>query len=429
MLNEKVASRIAAHIASFRPKYDRMALRYLFSALSALEQIAVFAAERGDCIVDQLEDEIVHRDTCYQIAEICGGYIEPDEATQNLIDYLQRLEGDASIAILNVVAEGWLETVFDHLAETEIAPEVLRVFEEEEHRHSHDARALAIPDPSISTPLVADIEQLLLKVVASAQFMLPLYHLMGIEASCRMGLALCSAHREACKHLGVPHNVRKLESLCRGHLMLQRTAPYPVPLTAWDRSKFNLWSGPAPQMLVQEVRVSSNNGAKIQAQVIAALGRIYQRHPELARVCRGRQIYQVSRPIIGMRTLWDDDQVMTIGVHTKGQGWRRVLMALNRRTKRAREREYQEVPLLGDLIDFIPPSRCVAVVSYNGNYGGDFGSGPLSAVEGVPTLITIGKPDELLAVKICVVLDHRVGDGKHIGLLASELKRELSGSV
>lgn len=379
--------------------------------------------------MDQLEDEIVHRDTCYQIAELCGGYVEPDEPTQALIDYLQRLEGEASIAILNVVAEGWLETVFDHLAETDIAPEILRAFEEEEHRHSHDARELTVPPPEVAAPLVADIESLLFEVAGSAQFMLPLFNLIGIESSCRMGLALCRAHKEACRHLGVPVNVRKLEALCRGNLMAARGTPEPMAMTAWDRSKFNLWDGPAPQVLVETLKVSTSNGAKLQAQVIAALGRIYQRHPELARVCRGRQVYQVPKPIIGMRALWDDEQVMTVGLHTRGQGWRQILMALNRRTKRARAREYREIPYLGELINFLPPSRCVAVVSFNGDYGGEVGTGPLSEVEGVPTLITIGKPDGVLAVKICIVLDHRVGDGKHIGLLASELKKEISGTV
>ena len=200
-------------------------------------------------------------------------------------------------------------------------------------------------------------------------------------------------------------------------------------MNSWERSRFNLWDGPAPQTLYITCRVHTSNGAKLQAQTIAALGRIFQRHPDLSTVCRQRQLYSVEKPVIGMRALWDEDQVMTVGLHTKGRTWPDVLRALNQRVKRARAREYREVPFLGELKQLLPPTSCVAVVSFNGHFGGDAGTGPLSEVEGTPLLVTIGTPytdsDGVLAVSVCLLLDHRVGDGKHIGLLAKELQKEL----
>ena len=53
-------SRVNKLLKTFTPprnKTEKLAFRYLFSTLSALEQIAVLASERGAGVEGQLEDE------------------------------------------------------------------------------------------------------------------------------------------------------------------------------------------------------------------------------------------------------------------------------------------------------------------------------------------------------------------------------------
>lgn len=417
-------------------KRRRIACRYLFSSLSHLERIAVLAAERGDCIEGQLEDEIFHRDLFAAIAELCGGLEEPDVATADLIEFLQGIEGAASLAVLNVVAEGWLETVFHALCDTEISPELFAAVEEDEHRHNHDARLLNVPDRAQSEPLIRAVEERLFRISQNPQFMLPLHYLMGAEAVSAMGMSIARAHESACKHLGVEPKVQRLRAFARANRILARTAPIEIEMTQWERSRFTLWDDVAPQIAYMDVRVPTTNPSKIQLLVLKSLGRVLLNNPELRRVARNERLYEPQRVTIGLRaTHRDRNQVFTIYVDpneypTSGK----LLRAINCRKRTVNDHEYIGIPRLGDLVELLPPARAICTLSSNGAFGGLFGTGPLNRVEGVPMSVTIGevqtKPywdgEKFAPVNVVTLgaqLDHRANDGLHLGLLASELKR------
>lgn len=441
-----VEERIAHNIKLFgNPDYqglDRFAARYLFSTLSHLEQIAVFAAERGDCIQDQLEDELVHRATFERLADMHGGLVPASEPVQDLIDYLEKLEGETSIAALNVMAESWLDTVFDCLAESGFASEMLTLIEEEEHRHAHEAMDGIEPNAEVYTDIVKDLEELLFRASASPEFILPIVHLIGQDNTSKMGLMICEAHKKACAVLGVEPDVYPLEVSARSLRFLNRTAPEPIDMNDWERVKAATWDTPAHQYCYIDIEIDETNPVKLQSRFIYEIGFILSKYPRLRNVIRNEQLYRSQSIVVGMRALYDDELVMTLWVPNpqKLRSWKEVVKRLARQNRKVKNETYepfQGAVTLGKAVaPLYPPHRAQCVVTYNGDFGGDYGSGPLSDIEGMPTVVTIGRPQMKAVVKngglavanvvtVCICSDHRTMDGKDIGMFASELKARI----
>ena len=458
----RVAERVAGIVASARAsglpmtqKEDVLAARHLFSTLSALERIAVLAAERGDGIPGQLEDEHVHRDGFAALAEMHGGLEEAPLPAQKLIDYLSDLEGEASLAALNVVAESWLETVFHHLGKAGVCDEVFKIVEDDEHRHAHDALALARPDPDEIEPVVRDLEKMLMEISMSGEFMLPMAWFLGPTGVANMGSDIAKSHARACEHLGVAPALRDLAMSCKIARILDRTKPTEVEMNEWERLKLETWHTVAPQYCVVDVETNTANLFKLQAQLVVAAGRVLARYPRLRNVVRRKQLYRTDHPCVGVRELYDPDRVITLFVsRPEKYSVRHVSKMLIKQKRRFLDEPYEPyrgpISTCAKLVDLMPPNRCSLVISCNASFGGLFGVGPLSEYEGVPASVTIGevqmKPfmadpfDDPFSgqrvryndtvkwrqvVTLTVQLDHRVGDGKEIGWLASQLREEL----
>lgn len=427
---------------------DVIAARHLFSHLAHLEDIAVLAADRGDCVVDQLEDELVHRETFKQLAEDLGGMTAPSYEVRRIIEYLANLEGEESLAALNVVAESWLERVFVHLAKSGFCSDMFTLIGAEEARHAHEALESAKPDPEAFTETVRDLEEMLTLVSGSPEFMLPLHWFMGLESLGDMGLDMCDAHEKACKHLGVEPDVHNLRVSGRSARLLSRNQPYEIEMSDWERVKLQNWTDFAPQYCNVTTEIPTTIPLKLQAMIMEATGRVLDREPRLRNVTRRGKLFRTDHALIGMRSLYDSEQVITLFVakpHRKG--WKRTLRLLKKSKDRLKEREYEPylggVRLCSELKDIFPPNRCSCVVTYNGDFGGDFGAGPLSDMEGIPCSITIGKirsvprfsvygeesgefsMESINASTICFQMDHRTGDGQDIGKFATEVCKEL----
>lgn len=425
-VEERIETNLALVTREFKG-YDKIAARHLFSNLRHLEQIAVIAAERGDAIEGQLEDEYVHRGSFEALAERFGGLVDPSPPVQRLIDYLIEQEGEMSLAMLNVVAESWLETVFDHIGRWGYCDELMASVEADEERHVHDALEMAKPDPEQAEPVLRDLEMMLYEIAQSPQFMLPFIYFGGEEACCDMGLDLCAAHERGCDHLGIEPNTYKLRALSRSQRMFARRKPEATYMTAWEQSKMVLYPQVAPMTLMFTANVKYSVGSRIQARLAGAVARIFARNPALRVVTRQRQLYCAQESIIAVRMPYDSEQVMNVYLtDAQYKTDKEILAQLSRRTRRQRQHKYEALPPLDDGLDqLLPPSRCAVAINYNGHYGGESGTGPLSDIEGIPTLVTIGEPRNGQAV-ITILMDHRVADGRHIGLLKREIEQELS---
>lgn len=424
---ERVKHNLSFFDASKFRGYDRIAMQHMMSIFAHLETIAVMAAERGDAIEGQLEDEYVHYETFAQAAEMCGGLVDPCHEVAVLIEYLKGLKGEASLAALNVTAESWLETVFDHTATWGIIDDMMRLIEEDEERHVHDALDAAKPPVEEITPIMRELEEMLEAISVSASFMLPFIHFAGDERTVEMGLALCDAHDRACDHLGVPSHSRRIRLMCRSQRIWARRKPEPIELTKWDETKMNIYRDVSNMILWFDVNIDETNGYKMQAKVIESLAKVLQRNPRLRYVTRREKLWKCKEPIIALRSMYDDRAVMNVFMPgCEMRDWREVLRQMRLRVKRARNLPYNPIPALPDgLSELIPPSRACAAVNYNGIHGGEVGTGPLSKVEGIPILLTIGEIAKDGKATITVLMDHRCYDGQDIGLLKKEMVEEL----
>lgn len=415
---------------------DREAARLLFSWLADVEQVAVLAAERGDGIAGQLEDELSHRDSFARIAERLGGRTEMEPETHALLRYLAQLEGEASLVALNVVAESWLEGVFDALAATPLAPELFATVEAEELRHAEEARGQADADGRHEAVL-RDVELLLSGLAQSPAFLCPMQHLIGVEATARMGLANLTRHRVACAALGLApgSEMRDLEVASRAALVAARTAPAPIEPNGWERSKRLLWDRPAPMMVLEEASLpaSATTEAEVEALVAQRLALALVAHPELNRTLRDGDLFAPRTARIGVRTLVEHDQVTTIYIddaHAKPLA--QVRAEIRRKRKRARRRAYRPVPDIRALRRFMPAPRAAATLTQVGGFGLR-GWAPFAMDEGASIAVTVGRQEMVprfrggmfVAARIAwlgIAVDHRANDGKQLGRLVKMLE-------
>lgn len=430
LLQHRVAERVEHNLSLCSDEfqgYDKLAARHMFSEFCHLETIAVLAAERGDGIEGQLEDEYVHFETFKRLAERYGGLVAPCQEIVDLIDYLTGLQGEASLAALNVTAESWLETVFHHVGTWGCCDEMMKIIESDEERHAQLAMNLPKPPVEIIEPIMRKLEEHLEKIAVAPAFMLPLIYFAGEERVCKMGASIVRAHEKACRHFGIKPNTRRVRLLVRSQRMWSKRKPREKPLSSWDVTKMRVYPGQVAPMTGWFEITTSYSGMRLQIAVIGALARILQRHPRLRYVTRQDKLFQTQEVIIGVRAMYDERAVMNVflpGAESRSDA--KILKQFNRRLKKAREFEYHSIPLMPEGLDkLLPPSRVCAAVNYNGVHGGIGGSGPLSEVEGIPILVTLGEVRNRRAV-ITVLMDHRTHDGQDIGVLMKELERELS---
>jgi len=417
--------RVAKLLTTFIPprnKTEKSAFRYLFSTLSALEQIAVLASERGAGVEGQLEDEYVHRDAFKQLAVMCGGYEDPCDKTQQLIDFLESLEGEKSIAALNVVAEAWLGCVFTSLAR--VAPNLFNSIGEDESRHNHYALSYKIPNSEELEPVIRRLERMMVEIAKSPNFILPIIYLIGLGETGYMGLEMIKAHSRACEHLNIAPVTDEFQSFCRKSIHGGRNLPELIPMNDWEANKQSLWKRPAPMTVQKEIKIDSKNEIKVQAKIIEAIGKIVRLYPEFKNVTRDSKLYRTKHANVGMRVMWNDDIVTTIGLNAKNE-YREILRNIVYRTKRIRNKAYEIIGEVDHLRDLLPPSQFPFVISYIGQHNLTWGYGVFSEFEGCSTSIFIGAPNDNNVYPITVLMDHRVFDGKDIALFTDKLKQYL----
>jgi hypothetical protein len=419
----------------------RDAARRLFSWLADVEQIAVLAAERGDGIPQQLEDELSHRDGFALIAERLGGKEPMGRDVALLLAFLQGLRGAESLLALNVVAESWLENVFDHLAQTDLAPSLFRLVEAEEHRHCEEARALARPDGSCQE-LVSSLESLLYEVVRAPGVLVPLSFLIGPVACARMAISNVTRHLEACFSLGVQpsQKIRDLMTVSRAALLVGDREPEPTLMHEWDISRQRLWQEPAPMMAFEKMPAPREASlADLEAEVVRRCSLALAAHPQLNRVVAQGQMFRPLDIRVGVRRSWDLEGELITTVYVDNAHLKpatQVKAEIHRKADRYRRRPYEPAPDVSALRHLLPPARCPIVISQVGGFG-IRGVGPLTQDEGAPISVFIGRK-EVEAVwseeaaefrprpvaHLWVVYDHRAGNGRELGLLVKILTEE-----
>lgn len=413
-----------------RHKNKKLAYRYLFSTLCALEEIAVLAAERGAGVENQLEDEYVHRECFKQLANLCGGYEEPCEYTQNLIDYLQNLQGNNSIAALNLVAEGWLSCVFRGLSS--LCPKLFDSIGEDEDRHNGYALSYEIPNSQELAPIVRNLETLLFKIIQSPNFIVPMIYLLGMRNVGLMGLEMIESHKKACEHMKVTSDTRDVKKMCRSTIQGSKNYPEEIEINNWQHNKLKIWKNTASMISIKELKISSKNNLIVQSKVIEAVSKIYKLYPHFRNVTRDDKIFRTKSPMVAVRVPWDADHLSTIFLDPR-HGHKTVLKRIIAKTKKIRAKKYERLPEIDHIKDLLPPSQCPVAVSFVGfsepSETPYWGWGVINEIEGIPICIWIGPPrkkvEDFWTTNIMILMDHRVYDGKDIDLFMTKLEQYL----
>ena len=398
-----------------------IAARRLYSTLAQLEYIAVLAAERGDGVDGQLEDELVHRGVFTQLAQQLGGVCVANKETRNLVKKLELMTGPQSLLLLNIVAETWLETVFDELAKPGWGSELFAAVEEDEARHVAHAWASNLPDATGLLSDLSDIEHALASIALSLAFILPIRHLRGDEFCGNMGLAAIKNHEKVCGKLGVTPGkvINKLKSFSRGIRMMpqpEMVEPSPGRLSLMRASK-------TPFTMDSIIEVRNKHSFSLSSLIIAC-SQMLSDHEELRHVMRGDCLYRHRNPAVfvrakmttGIRSIWLKDPCK--------YNSKQITKQLRKQYVRLAERKHYPMPELGDMEALLPPAQAALAVTDISQWGFDNGTTPLVPAEGVPIVITLGMITKE-KITISFTMDHRVFDASDMGLVRDSLVRQL----
>lgn len=415
------------HLKSIAPRLtsdvEAIAARRLYSTLAELEYIAVLAAKRGNGTEGQLEDELVHRGVFLALARDLGGVCPPNKETVDLVDRLSSMTGPKSLLLLNIVAETWLDTVFDCLGHSGWGSELFKAIEADEARHVKDAWLEEIPNVDDVLEELSDIEHALAHIALSLAFILPIRYLKGDTFCGDMGLSVIKSHESVCKRLGTEPGkvIGKLKSFCRGIRMMHQ----PVEIEPIAGRLSLMRASPVPFVMDSIITIPRCPMIPLAA-VVSACSELLYRCPELNRVMRGDRLYQHRSPSVFVRVRLDTGIRSIWLKEPRAFTERKVYQQIKKQRDRLRGRKHYPLPPLGDMEPVLPPAQAAIAVTDISEWGFDNGSTPLVPAEGVPIVITLGMAVRGEKMVISFSLDHRVFDASDMGLVKRHLMEILS---
>lgn len=409
---------------------DRQAAQMLFSVLADLETIAVTAAERGDAIEDQLEDEQVHYLSFYTISEVLGGKLPTPPAVQGLLEFLKQARGPMSFILLNVTAESWLEVFLHGLAKANLCDGLFAEIEKDEARHAGEARKMPKPDPERAKPLMAKLERHLIEITQEADFILPLMHFVGVNTAAKLALRIIGAHKKACRWVGVDptpdiHDAERLFKETVAH-----PEPIKMEMDEWQSLRAELWGEQTGMCIGRADCVWKGGMVEFERALAKAASYALHRVPELNRTIVNDQLYQCKVPLIGFRRNDSLDRVFTVyasNCHVKEDG--DLKQELSEKVKMAHRQPYCSLREWRKYKGLAPPPRAAALITHIGVFkGAQGGVAVLVPSEGASLLLTTNnaeyKPERRRwlpwlvkwrrYVPVGIAFDHRTINGHHM---------------
>ncbi len=206
----------------FEVKQDKLLYTYTFSLLAQLEVLAIQIPLKFEDKMStpqfkqqmrvQLLDEIFHGMVFIKIAYMLSApYATPPAYNENieaLCDYIRNEEcPKVALMMLNLVAEGWIEEVFQSLDEQKVAPKVFTTILADEHRHVLEAdlyREIGIPEKAILQKKLGELEEsLLTNIMSQPKYLLGLSKLLGQPATHKLIQSLQDKHTQQLKKINM----------------------------------------------------------------------------------------------------------------------------------------------------------------------------------------------------------------------------------
>lgn len=470
-----VARRLRETLAAFEPPAhaNRAALRRFFSFLSQVEVIAIEVPlsalptarpEVRPLLERQLADEVFHATVFAALATRMGGLDKPVPEAEKLLDQIRRQEDPRTTAVLlNLLAEGWIENLFDHAVTWGVADSVFAIVLEDESRHVEEAHAHAEGvDVAKVAEAVRAFEGELFKLVQHPRVMLPVLALAGEAKFRELSASFLRVHKEALAEVGLDPNPAVLElekmsdELGTGAAQTAK-ATLVEPETMWRRTALEIWDAPRSPMMNGwiEVRVDHVPVRDLTAVTIAAIGKVWAEFPRVNRYTLGGRTYRAGAVNVGVRALVGDknEAIATLVIPDADKrsvrDIQRILAAgvqrLNGMQAYASDvRPDPAAESLGtvlrdeELMGMMPPEMvtCPVTVANTGRSGLFAGFGATPAF-GQSVEIVIGRVDKkpqwrtwrykpTATVVLGCSADHRVIDGVHAGEAMKRLEAALS---
>lgn len=478
-----VAARLRETLAAFRgaPPGKEAALRRFCSFLSQVEVIAIevplsalptATPEVRPLLERQLADEVFHALVFAAVARRLGGLDKPIPEAERLLDQIRAQEDPKTTAVLlNLLAEGWIENLFDHAATWGVADALFHVVLEDESRHVEEAHDHAHGmDVAKVEKAVRDFERELFRLVQHPRVLLPTLALAGEERFQALGQSFLDVHKKALAEVGLTPDPNVLE-MERTYLDLQQGAPVPEelradppratrvePETQWRRTALELWDVPrSPAMSGWfEVPVDHVPRRLLTPVLVAAVGKVWAEYPRMNRYTVGGQLWQPARVNVGVRVAVGDKGEALSSVPVPDADKRsvrdisRILQASVQSLNDMGRQVEGLVPDEGaeslrsilrdeELMQMVPPETvvCPVTVSNVGKAGLFAGFGAMPGALGQSVEIILGRVEKrpqwrrwrykpVDTVVIGATADHRVIDGTHAGEAVRRLREALS---
>lgn len=470
-----VLHRLDLTLGKFKPSptTNKKALRRFFSFLSQVEVIAIevplsalptATPEMRPMLERQLSDEVFHATIFAALARRLGGLDKPVPEAESLLDLIRHQEDPKTTAVLlNLIAEGWIENLFDQAVTWGVADEVFQIVLEDESRHVEEAHAHAEGmDVQKVQEAVRSFEEELFKLSQHPRVMLPVLALAGEQRFQVLGRSFLDVHKAALAEVGLepaPRVVemeRAMEEALADGAPLAGPRPTRVePESQWRRTALELWDAPRYPVThgFMEVAVDHIPRHLLTAVTVAAIGRVWKEYPRMNRYTQGGELWSPPTVNVGVRVaLGDKGEAISTVVITEAdkrslndirrmisQGVARLNETGSRGVGLSPDSESESLASIlrdEELMGMMPPGQVAAPVTISnvgkqGLYAG-FGSMPglgqsvelvIGRVEKRPQWRTWRyKPVD--TVIIGASADHRVFDGLHT---SEAMRRFLDG--
>lgn len=472
-----VARRLRESLPLFRPPAGKEApLRRFFSFLSQVEVIAIEVPlsamptarpEVLPLLERQLADEVFHATFFAALAKRLGGLDRPIPEAERLLDQIRAQDDPRTTAVLlNLVAEGWIENLFDHAATWGVCDEVFRIVLEDESRHVEEAHAHAEGmEIAKVQEAVRRFEEDLFRLVQHPRVLLPTLALAGEKRFRELGTSFLDVHKAALGEVGLPPPDALVE-MERAFRDLQAGAPadqevpraVPVEFESqWRRTALELWDAPRNPAMSgwMEVRVDHVPRRDLTAVLVAALGKVWAEYPRMNRYTHGGRLWSPPTVNVGVRVAIGakGEALSTVPiVEADKRSVRDIRRILQESVKRMEETGARVEGLAPDpgaetlsailkdeeLMAMVPPETvtCPVTVSNVGKAGLHAGFGAMPGALGQSIEVIVGrvekrpvwrtwryKPTDV--VTLGATADHRVIDGTH----AAEAMRRLEAAL
>lgn len=449
--------------------HARDALLHFFTFLAQVETIAIeiplrflphAKPEVRPLLERQLVDEVFHSMIFARLAhELALPSPQPPPPLQSAERLLDRIRAEPDLAVtatmLNLVAEGWIETVFKHALKWGVAPSVFKAVLADESRHVDEAaRYMRGIDPKLAEGAVRRFESAMVEVASEPSVALAMLDLAGADAQQKLSWDLFKQHERRLRQAGLapsPDWQRSQKAMERAARNTEAPLmPTAIEDTQWRRLARNVWQVPRDPTMQGDFDLPIGHVPKrlLTPVIIAALGRTLKAHPELNRIVARDRVWQLPHANIGVRVLLENDELATVIITEADRRSPRDIQRMlvdgieqlraNRASVAGRPIPEQP-PEIASLMPALPTMYAIGL-SNAGKWGVISGAGSFSGWVSPSTDITVGLRRRIPRwrglgywpswhVNIAAIQDHRVFDGRASSLMVTGIQAAFSPSA